>query len=166
MPERLRTRLVDTYRACLDNAEDLLADAEFLFERGSYPRSYMLAFTAIEEISKSQLAADLFTGLISQEEFDRAFYSHAKKIDRIRWATMWAHGVFGELPEDALLPQSSDRMASLYVDIDVHDAPLSPLDRVSEEAAAAMIRTARAGLEKIARWEAFGGPIGTKGFMK
>src|ERR1035441_1349050 len=46
------------HRAAHNNAIDLLAEAEILFERERYSRAYSLAFTALEEISKSQLAAD------------------------------------------------------------------------------------------------------------
>jgi AbiV family abortive infection protein len=57
------------YPAAHNNAIELIQEAEILFERGRYCRAYALAFTALEEISKSQLAADVFTGLISRETF-------------------------------------------------------------------------------------------------
>jgi AbiV family abortive infection protein len=34
-----------------------------------YARAFFLAFTALEEISKSQLAADVVTGFMSEDEF-------------------------------------------------------------------------------------------------
>jgi predicted S18 family serine protease len=49
-----------------NNAVQLIHDAETLFEKGRYPRAYSLAFTALEEIAKSQLAADVYTGLQSE----------------------------------------------------------------------------------------------------
>jgi AbiV family abortive infection protein len=54
-----------------------------LFDREKYARAYALAFTALEEISKSQLAADVFTGLITDEEFQECFRDHRKKIARM-----------------------------------------------------------------------------------
>lgn len=159
-------QLLKTYRACIRNAVDLLADAELLLERGSYPRAYALAFTALEEIVKSQLAADLFTGIIDRAEFDRAFRDHRRKIERSIWATDWAYGAFRELPEDAVLPSFAKRMATLYVDVDDELGPLRPPDSVSEYEARELIRTSHAGLDKIQQWEWMGEQIGTKGFMK
>src|SRR5260370_38066404 len=54
------------YHASLDNATDLLAESENLFDTEKYARAYALAFTALEEIYKSQLAADVFTALITE----------------------------------------------------------------------------------------------------
>jgi len=42
-----------------NNAIELLSEAEILFEKKRYARAYFLAFTGLEEISKSQLAADV-----------------------------------------------------------------------------------------------------------
>jgi AbiV family abortive infection protein len=75
------------YRAAHNNAIELIQEAEILFERGRYCRAYALAFTALEEISKSQLAADVFTGLISRETFQKAYRDHREKIARMAWAT-------------------------------------------------------------------------------
>jgi len=160
------SQLLDTYRACLGNAVDLLADAELLLERGSYPRAYVLAFTAIEEVVKSQLAADLFTGFIDREEFDRAFRDHRRKIKQSLWATYWAHGAFSELPADAVLPSFPKRMDALYVDIDDDLGPRQPSDSVSSHEARELVRTGYAGLDKIQQWAYTGEQIGTKGFMK
>lgn len=163
---RESSQLLETYRACLGNAVDLLADAELLLERGSYPRAYALAFTAIEEIVKSQLAADLFTGFINREEFDRAFRDHRRKIKRSLWVSYWAHGALKDLPEDAVLPSFSKRLGALYVDINDDHAPLQPSESVSEHEARELVRIGYAGLDKIERWEYSGEQIGTKGFMK
>lgn len=166
MKKRLQTELLETYDACLSNAGDLIVEAEELAQRGSFPRAYVLAFTAIEEISKSQLVADLFTGYITREKFDAVFRDHRSKIERAEWAVLWAHGVFGEIPEGAIRPAASKRMAALYVDVDNRLLPVTPKQSVSEQEAREMIRIAEAGLDKIRHWEAMGVQIGTKGFMK
>jgi len=51
------------YRLAHSNAEQLLREAEILFERKRLARAYFLAFTGLEEIAKSQLAADVCTAL-------------------------------------------------------------------------------------------------------
>lgn len=57
----------------------LLADAECMVERGRNSTAYFLAFTALEEISKSQLTADVFTGLIAHDDFLSVFRDHKRK---------------------------------------------------------------------------------------
>jgi AbiV family abortive infection protein len=55
-PAESATFIRDFHRRLLRNARDLLGDAVFLFERGSYPRAAFLALSAIEEVSRlSQL---------------------------------------------------------------------------------------------------------------
>jgi AbiV family abortive infection protein len=103
---------------------------------------------------------------MTREKFDAAFRDHRSKIERAEWAVLWAHGVFGELPEGAIRPAASKRMAALYVDIDNKLLPITPKQSISEQEAHEMIRIAEAGLEKIRCWEAMGVQIGTKGFMK
>src|SRR6516225_4185716 len=83
----IRYEFVALYNACLKNATELLAEANILFGRENYARAYALAFTALEEISKSQLAADVFTGFITDKEFRECFRNHPKKIERVAWAT-------------------------------------------------------------------------------
>jgi AbiV family abortive infection protein len=75
------------YVAAHNNAVDLLSEAELLFEKERYARAYSLAFTALEELAKSQLAADVATGFIEEEVFQKAFRKHEKKIERMAWAT-------------------------------------------------------------------------------
>lgn len=75
------------YNASLKNAADLLVEAEILFDREKYSRAYALAFTSLEEIAKSQMAADVFTRLIAKEEFQESFLDHRKKIASMAWAT-------------------------------------------------------------------------------
>ncbi len=67
---------LDLYQKAHNNAIDLLQDAELLFERDRYSRAYALAFTALEEIAKSQLAADVYTGLIDEKEFKETCLNH------------------------------------------------------------------------------------------
>src|ERR1035438_7520299 len=87
MAQPIRNEFLALYNASLKNASELLAEAEILFEREKYARAYALAFTALEEISKSQLAADVFTGYITEVEFQKVFLKHEKKIKIMAWAT-------------------------------------------------------------------------------
>lgn len=58
---RVRSELLGIYNSCLENAEELIEEAELLFTHGHFPRAYALGFTAYEELGKSQIVADLFT---------------------------------------------------------------------------------------------------------
>lgn len=71
--------VLDLYAACLSNARDLLEEAELLASHGHAPRAYFLAYTALEELGKSQVVADYFNGLVSEAEFDAAFRDHVFK---------------------------------------------------------------------------------------
>jgi len=42
-----------------------------------------LAFTALEEISKSQFAADVYTGFVDEEEIKDFYKDHKSKIRRM-----------------------------------------------------------------------------------
>src|SRR6266852_8926980 len=75
------------YRVANNNALDLLAEATILFGMGRYAGAFFLAFAALEEISKSQLAADVVTEFISEDEFLDHYRCHPKKIGRMAWAT-------------------------------------------------------------------------------
>ena len=73
------------YLASVSEAYKLLEDAELLLKNESFPRAYFLGMSALEEISKSQLAADVFTGLIKEDEFKKSFTNHKEKIKRVKW---------------------------------------------------------------------------------
>ena len=83
-----RQGLLRLYDACISNAEDLLTEAETLFERQHYARAYALAYTSLEEIGKAHIVADFWTGVVSEEEFYEAFRNHKLKaayIQRLVW---------------------------------------------------------------------------------
>jgi AbiV family abortive infection protein len=75
----VKLEFLELYRSAHNNAVDLLAEAEILYEKGKHARAFFLGFTALEEISKSQLAADVFTGLIAEEEFFEYYRNHKKR---------------------------------------------------------------------------------------
>ena len=118
--KRLPNEFLILYERAETNARELLQEAEILFDAGKFPRAYALAFTALEEISKSQLAADVYTGLITEEEFQRHYRDHKKKIGRMLWATEDAKRYL-DSPEgdyvDVQEPTFANRMDAMYVSI-------------------------------------------------
>ena len=55
------------YATAHNNAVDLLSEAELLLGKKAYARAFAIAYTALEEISKSQFAADVYTGLHTEK---------------------------------------------------------------------------------------------------
>ncbi len=169
MPTPLRNEFFDLYRSAHQNAIDLLEEAEILFAAGKYSRAYALAFTALEEISKSQLAADVFTNLITAKTFQEHYRDHRKKIGRMAWATEDAKRYL-DAPEgnyvDVEKPTFANRMDAMYVSIKGKKV-ISPSDVIGSDAARGIIHTGNVALQRI--WEVaevLGHQIGTKGFMK
>jgi AbiV family abortive infection protein len=164
----VKPEFLELYKSAHNNAVDLLAEAEILYEKEKSARAFFLAFTALEEISKSQLAADVFTGLIDEKEFSEYYRDHKKKIRRMAWATDEARRYFDKW-EDSYVevepPAISSRMNALYVSLDKKTVQ-SPKQIVTAEEAKGVIRTVEAVLDSIAKNEFMGYPPGTKGYMK
>ena len=165
----MATNFLELYHCAHKNAVDLLQEAEILFDGGHYPRAYALAFTALEEISKSQLAADVFTGLITEEVFYDHYRDHKKKIGRMAWGTNDAKKYLDE-PDGYYVevekPKVANRMDALYVSIN-QETVISPSDVVSRDDARGIIHTGNVAIQRICEMtELWGHQIGTKGFMK
>jgi len=73
------------------NSESLLEEARILRERGYYSRAVALAITSYEELGKSQIAADFYTGLLPKSFYLRAFYKHEKTSYTSRHAAIGDH---------------------------------------------------------------------------
>lgn len=176
----IKNDYLEIYRAAHNNAANLLRGAELLFEHKCFTGAYALAFTGIEEISKSQFAADVFTGLCKEDDFNKFYRSHRSKIERIAWAHLdansYPHNMKWVGPDiddmERINPQEPSfqkRQDALYVGIDFENKKIvKPEEQISEVDAKEMIRIVEVALDRI--WEVsgeFGGnQIGTKGFMK
>jgi AbiV family abortive infection protein len=68
------------YRACVQNAEDLLNESNILAEHAKYHRATFLAITAYEEMGKAHLVADYADNVVSADEFRKAFRDHSFKM--------------------------------------------------------------------------------------
>ena len=177
MKDQQSLNYYDVYRLAHNNATDLLHDAKILFENRSYARAYFLAYSALEEIAKSQKAADVYTRFTSQNEFTFLFSNHRKKIGAVQWAHLDAN----EYPNNSIWlgpdvddaepispkePLWKKRQQSLYVDIYDNKA-VYPKDEITDTDAKEIIHIVDVALHRI--WEVteyYGHQIGTKGFMK
>lgn len=164
-----KEKFLAIYSAALANAEELLSDAEILVERERYATGYFLAFTALEEISKSQLAADVYTGFIAEQEFWDVYRNHKQKVDRMLWASSDARRYLDAETEELLEvqePEIKSRMSALYVECD-RVAVEIPSTVITADMAKSIIHTVRVAFHRIFEvTEYYGHRIGTKGFMK
>lgn len=159
---------LELYRAAHNNAVALLREAEVLFERKKYSRAYFLAFTGLEELAKSQLAADVYTGYIEEKSFWRYFRDHDEKIGRMAWASLDAEE-YVDLELETFLeiehPTTKQRVNALYVYVD-QGKVVCPADLFTEDKTRAIIHSLRVAVQRIVEnTEYYGRQIGTKGFM-
>jgi AbiV family abortive infection protein len=175
-----KNKYLEIYRAAHNNAVDLLEEAELLYGHKRFTRAYALAFTGLEEISKSQFAADVFTGLRSEEEFEKFYRNHKQKIKRVIWAHVdansyphnlkWIGPDVDDLEEiNPQEPNFNKRLNALYVEVDSKNKKIiKPEEQITEKDANEIMHLVEVALERI--WEVSGefgcNQIGTKGFMK
>jgi len=172
-----KNNYLNIYNQAHNNATDLLCEVKILFENKKYARSYFLAFTALEEISKSQFAADVFTGFSQEADFLKFYKDHHKKIDGVEWAHFDANSdlyniiYIGPDIDDtkkitSKKPLWEKRQNSLYVNINEQEI-IVPAEQISKDDAEGIIHITETALSRIMEvTEVFGNQIGTKGFMK
>lgn len=157
------------YHASLDNATDLFAESEILFDTEKYARAYALALAALEEMYKSQLAADVFTGLITEEEFQECSRDQRKRTDRMVWAPEDAKHYLAMPEEDCMAVQEPTfvgRIDAMYVRFQ-GEKVVPPSDSIGRDAARGIIHTAQVAIQHIIEMTEFWGyQIGTKGFIE
>ncbi len=156
------------YTKAHNNAGSLLNESELLYNHKHYARAYFLAFTGLEELSKSQLAADVYTGFIDEKDFWNKFTKHSEKIRLIGWASHDAENYLDVESEEYLeidMPNLQSRMKALYVDLEQKDI-ISPDKAITAKESKSLIHTLRVGIERVIETEFYGERIGTKGFLK
>lgn len=158
------------YYHSLDEAKALLREAILLFDNDSFQRAFFLGFSALEEISKSQLAADVFTGFISESEFKKVWRNHEAKIKRVKWIQLDSqeHRYSQFVDIEVKDFEHAKRLGAMYVDMDFVSGKVSlPRQNICKEDAQSIISAVKVGLCRIyevtVEW---GEQIGTKGFMK
>ncbi len=72
LPAESAAFIRDLHQRLIRNARDLIGDAVFLFEKGSFPRAAFLALSAIEEVSKLSRLRRPFLLLRNRQDLDAA----------------------------------------------------------------------------------------------
>lgn len=155
-------RALDTYRWAHENAIALLDNAQLLEAKGRFARAFAIAATALEEVGKSQYAADVSTGFIAADDFEKNLRDHRHKTQYAGRAVL-----AGDLQRPLLGVKDvaehlfQRRNEALYA---------SPTNRVQDEDfqhdARTLIAYCEAWLERIRRQEGLSERIGTKAFLK
>ena len=146
------------------NSIDLLNEAKILLENQSYARAVALAIMSYEELGKSQIAADYYSGILPESEYKKAFKSHKKTSYASRYAALGSHekvkhGYY--IDNNVAKTLELIRQSALYVDQDNY-----PSDNFTEDDAAYIIQKLNEHHESIRHAEWLNGRIGSKALFK
>jgi AbiV family abortive infection protein len=148
----------------------LVDEAELLLAHDAAARAFALAFTALEEIGKSQLVADFFNDQVSEAEVAAAFRSHHIKLAyldrRVRIDGKLGSDATIEYDTAALNPLATRRHDALYVNHGAAFKPQEPSALIDPGEARDLIDTAIRELHAIEHAEELNGRIGSKGLFK
>lgn len=162
------------YKEAHNNAVELLNEAKILLKNDKYARAYFLAFTALEEISKSQLAADVYTGFYDEQKYLDIYFNHNKKINMVSWAKyeaddfpMWIGPDIDDVVNiQTKLPNFKKRNNALYIGHNKNGKLLLPKKEISIDDVWEIIHIVETAIYKIVETKLLTERIGTKGFLK
>jgi AbiV family abortive infection protein len=168
----------EIYALAHNNALELLQEAKLLFSNRAFARAYTLAYISLEEVSKSQFAADVYTNFSTEDQFKKFYRSHEQKLQGVQWvhndANTWPYNTrwVGPNEDDVETikpgkPTFDKRQESMYVDVNFSTKTVTaPRNSISENEARDMINLVEVAIQHIDDVEQDQGRIGTKGFMK
>ena len=161
-PEDVSQKALDAYHWAADNAVLLLEDARILASAGRHARAFALACTALEEIGKSQYAADVSTGFVPPDDFEKIIRKH-----EIKSAYSSRYVELGALIQPFLKDkQIADELFKRRNDA-LYSSPTNQIDDAAfEQDAATMIDYGLTWIDRIKGQEEIAERIGTKAFLK
>ena len=146
------------------NSVDLFREAELLLNNGFYARAVALAIMSYEELGKSQIAADYFSGILPENEYKKAFKTHKKTAFYSRHAAIGSHekvkyGLF--IDDNVAIELELFRQSAFYV-----DETNNPSENFCKEDAEFIIRKVKSHIDAIQHAEWLNGRIGSKALFK
>ena len=134
-------------RDLIENADDLLSEADLLLELNHHARAFFLATIAAEELGKIHLCLDIMSGQqVAPGHWKKAWTNHREKLstthaleaaflrdDVVANFQAWLGG-------DEVGPWAEGKMAALYVDLDADGHVRRPRDTTAGDAAKAIGR--------------------------
>jgi len=160
-----------TYAKSFNNSVSLLEEAKLLFQNKFYARAVALAIMSFEELGKSQIVADYYTGILTEEDYKRSFRDHGRKksfAGRYK-AFQVSNKKKGYNVKDLGFAFGTDsstelekiRQGALYV-----DENNNPLKDINEEDAEAIIKKVWEHISYVRYAEELNGRIGSKALFK
>jgi len=141
--------------AALRNAEELVREAEILYENGAWSRSCFLSYTAGEDLGKYLMMTSAVSlalgGAISWKSFWRRFRNHQSKIgNMLVWESLRQAGKLSEYREKGKEEKEQNaavRTLYLYSDFDGSDF-YHPSEVIGEEHARVILALAKQRLSE------------------
>lgn len=154
-------RVFSVYANGMNNAALILDDAELLAGQKRYARAVALGITAWEELGKSQVAADFYSGVLPEVEYKKAFKSHDFKTSYL--VRTGVIGAAAQVATNSIIGERLERIRqnALYVS-ETND----PKNTFIEQHASFVLTRVREHLEYINYAEEFNGRIGSKALFK
>ncbi len=161
---------IELYKSALAESSKLHREAILLHENEHYERAYFLAMQSLEELSKGLMAADVYTGLHSEEDYRKMQNDHEEKIKRVKWV-QYKGQEFPIVTSEGNQTKDFDfrkKLRSTYVELEKKSKRvLRPSDAITKDDSANIINAVMAGLTAVVEVSMVNGEqIGTKGFMK
>lgn len=153
--------IFSVYANGMNNAALILDDAELLAGQKRYARAVALGITAWEELGKSQVAADFYSGVLSDVEYKMAFKSHGFKTSYLART-----GVIGAAAQVATNDIIGERLERIRQDALYVSETNDPKSMFTEQHASFVLTRVREHLEYIHYAEEFNGRIGSKALFK
>jgi AbiV family abortive infection protein len=159
----LADTVYSTFEKCRANVVSLLEEAKLLGANGFYARSVALGITAWEELGKSQIAADYYTGVLDESEYKDAFRDHRRKTSYlVRMAVIDGSNEFKVATNPRIGAELEKiRQAALYV-----SEGGDPTSAFSKEDADFVIGRVKEHVDYIRYAEYLNERIGSKGLFK
>jgi AbiV family abortive infection protein len=155
-------KVYEMYVACWNNAVDLLNEAKLLYQNVRYARSIALGIAAWEELGKSQIAADYYSGVVSDIVYREAFRNHGAKT-----SYLVRTGVAGlDNFTVATQPEIGKRLEKIRQNALYVSETNDPKEAFTKDHAEFVLERVREHLEYIRYAEEFNGRIGSKALFK
>lgn len=157
-------KVLSVFKTSKTNSRKLLDEALLLLKNNSYARAVALAIMSYEELGKSQIAADYYSGILPEAEYKKAFKVHRKTAYANRYAAIGyhekvKHGYF--IDNSVAKTLESIRQCALYADEDNN-----PSDNFDADDASLIISKVNEHYKSIEHAEWLNGRIGSKALFK
>ncbi len=169
--ERFDSKYGILFEECTNNINSLVQEAKLLFENGFYARSFMISYTALEELGKRLIVADYINDIVSESELKRAFYNHEIKLAYLHNNANLIKNDTGSYDAEIVYDLDKygkwlkERNKSLYVDFRENEIK-SPIKEITKEYAQKILNYVYKIIKDTNFYEGFNGRIGSKAIYK